>query len=78
MSRIAEIEANIRRTMGRTTYVRVPPGPNGLPAPFYTASVSAGIVWEMDPSSPGRSRIRQPAEWFSDPDGTLHIYQWEE
>lgn len=78
MNRVSEMEANIRRTMGRTNYVRIPPGRNGLPAPFYTASVAGGIVWVMDPKAPGRSLIRQPAEWFSDPDGTLHIYQWEE
>lgn len=78
MNRVRELEANIRRAMQRTVYARVPPLPSGLPAPFYTASVKAGIVWINDPESPGRQIPRQPAVWRSDPDGTLHMYQWED
>ena len=57
--------------------VSIPPAHGRLSDVIYARSVEGGIVWVRDKIDPRVQVIRQPWDKEMDPDGTIHIIQWE-
>lgn len=68
-----------RAHQAKETYRRVsiPPAPGQASAMIYAKSVQGGIIWVRDRNNPNVQVIRRPWDKEMDPDGTIHIIQWE-
>ena len=68
-----------RVNQAKATYKRVsiPPAHGRLSEVIYARSVEGGIVWVRDPIDPRVQIIKKPWDKEQDPDGTIHIIQWD-
>ena len=57
--------------------VSIPPAHGRLSDVIYARSVEGGIVWVRDPIDPRVQVIKMPWDKEQDPDGTIHIIQWD-
>lgn len=74
---IGEIENGIRHALKTVKRVAVKPRPNGMCGPWYQASLDCGIRMAACPDTAYATEVAQPCDQWADPDGTMHVVQWE-
>ena len=74
---IGEIEQGIRHALKTVKRVTVKPKADGTCGSWYYASLAAGIRMQRCALASSQTVVCQPCDHVTDPDGTIHVIQWE-